>query len=106
MPGFVLHHVCVNCAPQWLSSQVANSTECGKGQPLNDDLHSQISQVPSGISDRLVQQSLEVWVDRIENSQFFPQVPRKHFDVPRFIKDLSRGIKLRVDVRNRLHDLG
>ena len=101
----VLHDIGVDRLAQRVARRVADEPEGGQGQPLDQDLHPQVGHVPARVAEHVVEQRLEVVVDRIGDLDLV-EVPRIGLDVASLVHHLGGGVVLRVDVGHRLHDLG
>ena len=105
MSGLVLHHVGDHRAAEGVLGDVADQPEGGEREPLDENLHPEVGHVPAAVGDDVVEQRLEVWVDRVGELQLLLQVARVRLDVARLVHHLGGGVELAVDVGNRLHDL-
>ena len=75
-------------------------------EPLDHHLHAEVGHVPAAVGDDVVEQHLEVRVDRVVTRQLRVEVAREHLDVTGLVHHLGRRVVLGVDPRNGLDDLG
>jgi len=104
--GFVAHHVAQQLLEQRLVGQLVQVAERGQGETLDHDLHAQISEVPARVVDDVVEQHLEVRVDRVTAAQLLVEVAGEHFHMARLVDHLRAGVQLGVIPRHGLGDLG
>ena len=71
-------------------------SERGKRQTFHHDLHTEVRHVPATVIDDVVEQEAKVCIDLISAFKFFIEIPSKHFNVARFIYNLSARVQLRV----------
>src|SRR5262249_60842690 len=85
VPRLVLHHVGRDRAPERIRGLVADDPEGGERDAFDEDLHAQVREVPARILQRVVEQPLEVAVDRVRERELLVQQARVRFDVPRLV---------------------
>ena len=102
----VLHDVRVQRLGQRLLRVVADDAERGQRESLDEDLHAEIRHVPPAVGDDVVEQRLEIRVERVDQLHLLVQVAAVHLDVARLVDHLGGGVELGVDVGHGLHDLG
>ena len=105
VPRLVLHHIRVQRLRQGILRVVADDTESGQGQPLNEYLHAEIRHVPPAVGDDVVEERLQVHIQGVHQLHFLVQVTAVHLDVARLVDHLRGRVELGVDVGHRLHDL-
>ena len=105
MPGFVLHHVCIDSARQRILPDVADQAERRQRQPLDEHLHAQIGEIPARVGYDIVEQRLQILIDRVCELELLVQETRIRLDVPRLVDHLCRRVKLAVHIGHGLHDL-
>ena len=106
MACLVLHDIRVDRTGQRVFSDITDQTERREREPLDEHLHAEIREVPSGIGDDIVEQRLQIRVDRVGELELLVQKARVRFDVSRLVDDLRGRVELAVDVGHGLHDLG
>jgi hypothetical protein len=104
--GLVLHHVGVDRLGERVDGDVADEPERRQRQPLDQHLHAEVGHVPAGVGDDVVQQRLQVGVDRVGEVQLVAQVAGVRLDVARLVHHLGGGVELGVEVGDGLDDLG
>ena len=97
----VLHHIGVERLAQRLGRLVADQAERGERQPLDEHLHAEVGHVPPGVADHVVEQRLEVRIERVDEPELLVQVTAVDLDVAGLVDHLGGGIELAVDVRAR-----
>src|SRR6266850_2884551 len=101
---FVLQDVVEQLRERGVARLLAHDVEGGDGKALDDHLHPQELQLPEVGGQDLVQQRLEQRVDRVDLVELL-DVALEDLDVPSFVDDLGRGVELRVELGNRVHEL-
>ena len=102
---FVAHHVAEQLLEQRLGGHLVHEPERREREALDHDLHAEVGHVPAGVGDDVVEQHLEVRVDRVVTRQLRVEVPGEHLDVAGLVHHLRRRVVLGVDPRHRLDDL-
>ena len=106
MASLVGHHIADQLFEQWLPGGAQHQSESGQGQPLDDHLHAQVDDVPTGVAEYLIYQRPEVVVDGVGGWHLLVQVPGEGFDVPGLVDHLSGPVVLGVNPRNCLDQPG
>ena len=106
VPGLVLHHVGEDLLGQRLARHVAQQAEGGQREALDQHLHAEVGHVPAGVAQRVVQQRLQVGVDRVEQPDLLLQEPGVDLGVPGLVHGLGGGVELGVEVGHGLDDPG
>ena len=106
MARFVGHHVAEQLLEQRLGRELVDEAERGEREALDHDLHAEVGHVPTAVVDDVVEQQLQVRVDRVVARELGVEVLGEHLDVASFVHHLRRRVVLRVDPRNGLDDLG
>jgi hypothetical protein len=74
-------------------------------EAFHDDLHAEVGHVPPAVGDHVLQQALQMAVQRVDELHLLVEVAAVDLDVAGFVDHLRGGIELAVDVGNGLHDL-
>jgi hypothetical protein len=69
----VLHHVRGHGARQRVLGDVADEAEGRQRQALDEDLHAEVRHVPARVTDHVVEQRLEVRIDRVGEVELLVQ---------------------------------
>jgi hypothetical protein len=77
-----------------------------QGQALDHDLHAQVGHVPAAVGDDVVEQHLQVGVDRVVPVLLLVEVLGEDLDVAGLVHHLGGRVVLGVDPRHGLDDLG
>ena len=84
---------------------VADQAERRERHAFDQHLHAEVGEVPARVAQRVVEQLLQVRIDRVDEVELLVQQARVRLDVARLVDDLRRGVELGVDGRHLLHDL-
>ena len=103
--GLVAHHVAEQLLEQRLGRHLVHEAERGERETLDHDLHAEVRHVPAGVGDDVVEEHLEVRVDRVVTRQLRVEVAGEHLDVAGLVHHLRRRVVLGVDPRDGLDDL-
>ena len=90
--GHQVHHI----LQHRVGGGFAGGVEGGQGQALDHDLHADELHVPAGIGENLVDDALQVGIDRVHHADALLQVLVEYLDVPRLVKGLGTGVQLGV----------
>ena len=74
---FVAHHVAEQLLQQLLGGHLVQEAERREREALDHDLHAEVGHVPAGVGDDVVEQHLEVRVDRVVTRQLGVEVARR-----------------------------
>jgi hypothetical protein len=86
-------------------SHVADEPERRECETFDEHLHPEVRHIPAAVTDDVVEQALQVLVERVDKPELLMQLAAVHLDVACLVDDLRCGIELRVHVRHRLDDL-
>ena len=103
--GFVAHDVAQELFEQRLLGELVQEAECGEGEALDHDLHTEVRHVPAAVVDDVVEQHPQVGVHLVAAAELLVQVPTEDLDVASFVDDLRARVQLGVVPRHRLDDL-
>ena len=106
MTGLVRHHISQELLEQRLVRHHLDEAEGGERQTFDHYLHPQVGHVPSWVGDDLVEEHLEVGVDRVVPRQLLVEIAGEHLHVPGLVHHLGGGVVLGVDPRDGRDDLG
>ena len=84
---------------------LVHEAERGEREALDHDLHAEVGHVPAAVGDDVVEQQLEVRVDRVVTRELLVEVAGEHLDVAGLVHHLRRRVVLGVDPRHGLDDL-
>ena len=104
--GLVAHHVAEQLLEQRLGGQLVHEAEGGEGQALHHDLHAEVGHVPPAVLDDVVEQQLQVGVDRVVARQLVSRYLAKTSTWRASSITWVDGVVLGVDPRHGLDDLG
>src|SRR2546426_788049 len=93
----VPHDVVRELGQQRLLAELVHVAEGGHGEPLDHDLHAEVLHVPARVGQDLVEQRLQVPVDRVRAGELLAQIARVDLHVARLVHHLARGVELRLD---------
>ena len=74
--------------------------------PSIEHLHPEVGHVPPAVGDDVVQQRLEIRVERVDQLHLLVQVAAVDLDVAGLVDHLGGRVELGIDVGHGLHDLG
>ncbi len=101
----VLHDVAHQVLQQRLLRDLEQVAERRHGEPLDDDLHAEVLEVPAAVGDRRVEQLLQALVHRPLPLELVGEVAAEDLDVARLVHGLRAGVVLGVDPRHRADEL-
>ena len=101
----VLHDVAHQLLQQRLLRDLEQVAERRHGEPLDDDLHAEVLEVPAAVGDRRVEQLLQALVHRPLPLELVGEVAAEDLDVARLVHGLRAGVVLGVDPRHRADEL-
>jgi hypothetical protein len=102
----VLHHVPEDLLDERLLGELVHVAEGGHREPLHQDLHPEILEVPAALQEDHVEQPLQVGIDGPHPLELVAQVAREDLHVPRLVHGLGRGVVLGLHPRHGAHQLG
>ena len=102
----VAHDVAQQLLEQRLGRHLVHEAERGERETLDHDLHAEVGHVPAAVGEDVVEQQLEVRVDRVVTRELLVEVLGEHLDVAGLVHHLRRGVVLGVDPRHGLDDAG
>ncbi len=104
--GLVSHHVAQKLLQERICRHLGHEPEGGQRQSLHHDLHAEVGHIPPRVSDDVVEEHLQMGVDRVVTRALVVEVLGKYLHMPGLIHHLGGGVVLGIDPWDGLHDLG
>ena len=106
VPGLVGHDVADHLLEQRVLGRAHHHAERRQGEAFDHDLHAEVHEVPLRVLEQLVEQGLEVLVDRIGGGHLLIEVPVERLDMASLVDHLGGGVVLGVNPWHRLDQAG